>query len=194
MSTLEKFDGTLDELGAEVGKLKSVSAAYQKIEGLATANAEVNRKFDQARQDLGKINDAHLANKAAIEKSLSDLAATNAEGKKELTKLIDERIDVLRKENKDFYKELEATIKIKLEDNKSEIKRLIENERLQMKEIITNELATRTREIREAMEAETGKQTVLLVAAQGQTRMAVWIMGGISAVLGLGILLKVIFG
>ncbi len=194
MSTLEKFDGTLNELGSEVEKLKSVSAVYQKIEALATTNTEVNRKFDAARQELGKINEAHLANKVALDKSLEALEKASEEGKRQLSKQIDDKIDALRKENKEFYKELEGTIKIKLEDNKSEIKRLIENERLQLKEIITNELASRTREIREAMEAESGKQTALLLAAGTQTRMMVMLFGGLSVALGLGILVKVLMG
>jgi DNA repair exonuclease SbcCD ATPase subunit len=194
MSTLQKFDGTLDELGAEVEKLKSVSAVYQKIEGLATANAEVNRKFDAARQELGKINEAHLANKAALEKSLDNLATAQAQGQKDLAKQIDNKIEELRKQNKEFYKDLEDTMRIKLDDNKREIKSLIENERLQLKEIITNELATRTREIREAMEAESGKQTGVLMASEKQTRMMVMVFGGISVAMGLGVLVKVLVG
>ena len=194
MSTLEKFSETLKDLDLEVGKLKAVSEVYQKIEGLATANAEVNRKFDEAKAELRKINDAHVANKAELDKSLAALMKTNEEGKKELAKQIDDKIDALRKENKEFYKELESTIKIKLDDHKSEIKRFIESERLQLKEIIVNELASRTREMRDALELENSKQTAFLLAALKQTRMAVWVMGGISLALGLGVLVKVLVG
>lgn len=192
MSTLQKFDDTLADLDAEVGKLKGVSVAYAKIESLATANAEVNRKFEAARSELKQISEAHNANKAELDKSLVALTKANEDGLDALAGVIDKKIDALRKENKEFYKELDGTIKIKLEDHKSEIKRFIENERLQLKEIITNELASRTREIREAMEAESRKQTDALLIAQKQTRNAVWIVGAVSSILGLAVLVKVL--
>ena len=44
------------------------------------------------------------------------------------------KTDQISKENKEFYKDLAGTIKIQLDDNKSQIKQLIENERNQIKQ------------------------------------------------------------
>lgn len=194
MSNLGKFDDILNELDEELKNLKGVTEAFQKISQLASDNAEVTQRFEQARQALEKLNAAHLTTKSVLEKSLADLTRANADGQKELSGLIDAKITELRDENKKFYRDLEDTIRIKLDDNKREVKSLIENERLQIKEIITNELAMRTREMRDAMESESGKQTALILAAAKQTRMALFILGGTSIALGIGILVKILMG
>ena len=62
-------------------------------------------------------------------------------------RLFDEKINELRKENKDFYKDFEATLRIKLDDNKSEIKRLIEDERSRLKEIFYSKIEEQTRQL-----------------------------------------------
>jgi hypothetical protein len=194
MSRLEKFDGTLNELDTELGKLKSVTEAYQKIQSLADSNAEVNHKFDLARQELGKINDAHLANKAELDKCLSDLLKSTEEGKSAFERVLDSKIAELREENKRFYRDLEDTVRIKLDDNKREIKSLIESERLQMKEIIVNELGSRTLALRDAIEAESERHAKLLLDSEKRTRVVFIILGVTSVALEIWILSKILNG
>jgi CHASE3 domain sensor protein len=101
-----------------------------------------------------------------------------------LSKLVEEKTDQIRKENKEFYKDLESTIKIKLEENKSQIKQIIENERSQIKEIFEIEFAKNTRELRQVIEAETNKQTQIILENQKVIKLSVWIIGGVSIILG----------
>ena len=47
----------------------------------------------------------------------------------------------LRKQNRDAYIDFEKTLKIKLDENKAEISRLIESERQRIKEIVGIEMS-----------------------------------------------------
>jgi ABC-type transporter Mla subunit MlaD len=55
MSNLQKFNVTLEEFDSEVGKLKEVSQAYQKLERLIVSYENVSNQFEQNRQDLMTI-------------------------------------------------------------------------------------------------------------------------------------------
>ena len=65
----------------------------------------------------GSMWNVEASNSAALQNA-------NSQNKTELAKLVEEKTDQIRKENKDFYKELESTIKIKLDENKSQIKQI----------------------------------------------------------------------
>lgn len=177
MSNLQKFDDTLKDFNSEVDKLKAVSGAYERLQGLIVAYGEINKQFADNSKTLEKINELQKEKQKEIEKTLSEIESSNIKNKGELANLIEEKTDQIRKENKEFYRELESTIKIKLDDNKSQIKQLIENERSQIKQIFENELATKTKEIRETIESETNKQTLLLLKNQNIIKVSIWIIG-----------------
>ena len=80
--------------------------------------------------------------------------------------MLEEKTDQIRKENKEFYKDFESTIKSKLDDNKSQIKQLIEYERNQIKQIFEIEFAKNTKELQQTIETETNKQTLRLLDNQ----------------------------
>jgi hypothetical protein len=183
MSNLQKFNTTLEDFDKEVGKLKAVSDAYQKLEGLTVAYNDISKQFDQNSKALDKINELQKAQQEKVTKSLTDLENSNQQNKSELSKLLEEKTDQIRKENKEFYKDIESTIKSKLDDNKSQIKQLIESERNQIKQIFEIEFAKNTKELRQVIEAETNKQTQLLLDNQKVIKISLWIIGGLTLIL-----------
>lgn len=183
MSSLQKFNTTLEDFDREVEKLKTVSDAYQKLQGLTTSYEDISKQFDQNSQSLEKINELQKAQQEKVIKSLTDLENTNKLNKTELSKLLEEKTDQIRKENKEFYKDLESTIKIKLDENKSQIKQLIESERNQIKQIFEIEFAKNTKELRQVIETETNKQTQLLLDNQNVLKISFWVIGGLTLIL-----------
>jgi ABC-type transporter Mla subunit MlaD len=183
MSNLQKFNTTLEDFDKEVGKLKAVSDAYQKLEGLTVAYNDISKQFDQNSKALDKINELQKAQQEKVTKSLNDLENSNQQNKSELSKLLEEKTDLIRKENKEFYKDIESTIKSKLDDNKSQIKQLIESERNQIKQIFEIEFAKNTKELRQVIEAETNKQTQLLLDNQKVIKISLWVIGGLTLIL-----------
>lgn len=191
MSSLQKFNTTLEDFDKEVGKLKTVSDAYQKLQGLTTSYEDISKQFDQNSQALEKINELQKIQQEKVIQSLTDLENINKLNKTELSKLLEEKTDQIRKENKEFYKDLESTIKIKLDDNKSQIKQLIESERNQIKQIFEIEFAKNTKELRQVIETETNKQTQLLLDNQNVLKISFWVIGGLTLILSAILVFKV---
>lgn len=161
MSSLKKFNSTLDSFDKEVENLKSVSESYKKLESLVKTFDRVNDLFVKHTAHLQSIVDAetkhhqtmsdgiialklqHAQHRSELEKQLTDklglISKQSITNKAELEKLFIEKNELIRKENKEFYRDLESTVKIKLDDHKSEIKQFIEAERIRIKEIIESE-------------------------------------------------------
>ena len=88
----------------------------------------------KTRNEISKgIIDLHTENKIVFE--------TLKNNQESFEKAVSNLIDRFRQENKSFYFDLEKTVKIKLDENRSEIKKLIEDERQQIKEIFVTELS-----------------------------------------------------
>jgi hypothetical protein len=165
MSNLQKFNSTLADFDKEVEKLKSVSDTYQKLQGLIVANEKIIQQFDQNTITLQNINND-------IEKSINEIYS-----------LIEKKIEQLSKENKDFYKDLAGTMKIKLDDNKSQIKQLIENERNQIKHIFEIEFSKNMHDLRQVFLTELHKQTEQLFENQKTIKISLWVIGGLTIIL-----------
>lgn len=183
MSNLQKFNTTLEDFDKEVVKLKEVSETYQKLQGLIVAYDEISKQFDQNSKALDKINEIQRSQQEKVTKSLIEIEDSNKQNKVELLKFIEEKNDQIRRENKDFYREIESTIKIKLDDNKSQIKQLIESERVRIKDIFEIESAKNTKELKLYFESETYKQTQLLLGNQKVIKLSVWILGILLVIL-----------
>lgn len=179
MSNLQKFNTTLEDFDKEVGKLKAVSDAYQKLEGLTVAYNDISKQFDQNSKALDKINELQKTQQEKVTKSLNDLENTNKQNKNELSKLLEEKTDLIRKENKEFYKDIESTIKSKLEDNKSQIKQLIESERNQIKQIFEIEFAKNTKELCQVIQNE-----------NKSLKISVWLLGILTLIMSALIVYK----
>ena len=122
MSNLQKFNETLEEFNQEVGQLKAVSDAYKKLQKLTETYNEISKQFDENSKTLDKINELQKAQQEKVAQSLIELENYNKQNKTEFSKLIEEKTDQIRQENKDCYKDRESTIKIKLADNNSDRK------------------------------------------------------------------------
>jgi uncharacterized phage infection (PIP) family protein YhgE len=133
MSNLQKFNETLEEFNQEVGQLKEVSGAYKKLQHLTETYNVICKQFDENSKTLDKINELQKAQQEKVAQSLIELENSNKQNKTELAKLIEEKTDQIRKENKDFYKDLESTIKIKLEENTKELSHAIKAENKALK-------------------------------------------------------------
>ncbi|WP_221390981.1 hypothetical protein [Dyadobacter sp. NIV53] len=179
MSNLQKFNETLEEFNQEVEQLKEVSGAYKKLQQLTETYNVISKQFDENSKSLDAINVLQKVQQEKISNSLIEIGNTNNFNRTELAKLFEERTDQIRKENKEFYKDLEGTIRIKLDENKSNIKQLIENERNQIKQIFENELAKNTNELRHFIEAES---RIL--------KTSVWIIGGLTLIISLLAIVK----
>ena len=154
MNNLQKFNQTLEDFSQEVEQFKDVSEAYKKLQRLTEIYGEITKQFEKNNKTLGELNELQ---KVQQEK---------------FAKLIEEKTDQIRKENKEFYKDLEGTIKIKLDESKSQIKQLIESERNQIKQIFEIEFAKNTKELKQVIRAETKTTKILL-----------WILGGLTVIL-----------
>lgn len=179
MSNLQKFNETLKEFNKEVDQLKEVSGAYKKLQQLTETYNEICKQFEENSKALDKINEFQKAQQQKVTQSLIELDNSNKQNKTELAKLVDEKTDQIRKENKEFYKDLESTIKIKLGENKSEIKQLIENERNQIKQIFEIEFAKNTKELKQVIEAE--NKTI---------KISIWVIGGLTLIISILVVIK----
>lgn len=190
MSNLQKFDQTLEDLNQEVEQLKGVSSAFKKLHQLIETYNTIIRQFEENSKTLYNINELQKAQQEKIVKSLAEIENFNSQSKTELVKLLEEKTDQIRKENKDFYKDLESTIKIKLDDNKAEIKNLIENERNQIKQIFEIEFAKNTKELMQVFEKESERGRRLLDESQKIIKTSVWVIGGLTLILSLLTVIK----
>src|SRR5690606_28643623 len=190
MNNIQKFEDILNSLDLESKKLESISIAYGKLQQLTEAYNDIIKQFLENSKTLDKINELQKAQQEKVTKSLAEIENVNKQNKTELARLFEEKTDLIRKENKDFYKDLESTIKIKLDDNKSEIKNLIESERNQIKQIFEIEFAKNTKELRQVIEAETNKQTQLLTENQKTIKISVWVIGGLTLILSILAVIK----
>lgn len=181
MSNLQEFNQTLEDFNQEVERLKDVSGAYKKLQ-------QLTETFDENSKTLDAINERHKVLLDKVANSLTELENANKQNKKELAKLVEEKTDQIRKDNKEFYKELEGTIKIKLDDNKSQIKQLIESERNQIKQIFEIEIAKHTNAFKQVVENETKK----LAGGQKAIKLSLWVICGLTLIFSAFIAFKLL--
>lgn len=123
MSRLEKFDGTLEELEQELVKLRSSSTAFQKVQDLSGYLTESIKRLNQVVEQHNNL-----------QKEIDDrFKAINDQNEENFSKL--------QRENKNFYNDLENTLRIKLEEHRSEIQRSIEASEKTTKTVIEDSLA-----------------------------------------------------
>lgn len=181
-SKLERFDATLNAMEAELGNLKQTSAAYLRLQALVISSQLIIKKQEEYSNQLEELVLQHVKKQQEIEAAFEEIEAANQKHHEDLKKLNleigkdqSERIEQLRKENKSFYLDFEQTLKIKLGENKSEIKTLIEAERSKIQEILISEL---------------DKRFAPLQATQKATKTIVLVFGIVSLLALIGILLK----
>lgn len=164
MSKLEQFDKLIDSFEQELEKLQSTTAVYQKIQDMYVQNKEIIAIFkenaiylkeisEKEYQQQEKVSEFLLELKGQQEKIaiqqqkdydtiqhlLVKLSEQDKAHKYELSKTLDTNFETISKSNENFYRNVGDTLRIRLEDYKSEIKRMIEGERVQIREMIEKE-------------------------------------------------------
>jgi hypothetical protein len=190
MSNLEKFNSTLESFDVEVQKLKTVSTVYQKLDGLIEIFDNTRNLFAKNSNELKSIVEIQRKQVENIKESIVEFQKSNKKNHDILVKLLEDKIEVLRKENKEFYRELEGTIKIKLDDNKAQIKQLIESERIRIKEIFEHEFHITTKELKSHIDNQFKDINEQLKQSQKSIRNTLLILGIITIVISLVILIK----
>lgn len=164
MSKLEQFDKLIDSFEQELEKLQSTTAVYQKIQDMYVQNKEIIAIFkenaiylkeisEKEYQQQEKVSEFLLELKGQQEKIaiqqqkdydtiqhlLEKLSEQDKAHKYELSKTLDTNFETISRSNENFYRNVGDTLRIRLEDYKSEIKRMIEGERVQIREMIEKE-------------------------------------------------------
>jgi hypothetical protein len=183
MSSLDKFNSTLESFDKEVENLKSVSESYKKLESLVKIFDKANDMLVRNTTHFQSLIDIQGKHHQTISDGIVAIKSQHIQHKTELEKQLSDNLEIIRKENKEFYRDFESTIKIRLDDNKSQIKQLIEIERNQIKQIFEIEFAKNTKEIKQVIEAETENQTQILFKGQNLIKISIWIIGGLTILL-----------
>jgi hypothetical protein len=165
-------------LNREIGKKLNVS-----LEELKKENRQFYLGFEKGiKIQLNESFKKQIAKHEEVKKSLNTITNENKNNFQQLQilntqvgKKLNDSLEELRKENRQFYLDFEKVVRIKLDEHKSEIKQLIENERLQIKEIFENKLEKQTADIK-LMNKKTNNVTL--------------IFGIISSLLLIGVLVK----
>lgn len=148
-SIAKEYEEAINNLNNSNEKLQESSQEYQHTQtNLHKKLVEIEAQYQQNKQDLtnflaGKIDTLQTETKGQI-KNLDD----------GLTKIVEE----LSKNNKQFYKDFEDTLRIKLAESKSETKLLVESELSKMKENFATELEKKTLTIQQQNESIIKKQ------------------------------------
>jgi hypothetical protein len=197
---LERFSDTLNDLDGELLKLKGTSQAYKKLAELSDSYQLIINNFKQNSSSFDELAKKQIAKHEEIKKTLNAIINENKSNVLQLKKILDgitnenknnfqqlkrlnneigkklnDSLEGLRKENRQFYLDFEKVVRIKLDENKSEIKQLIENERLQIKEIFENKLDKQTTEVKQITK---------------KTNNLILVFGIISSLFLIGILVK----
>jgi CHASE3 domain sensor protein len=179
MSNLKKFEETLGSLDLEVNRLNAVSQAYKKLEDLVESYDTIINELKENNTTFIKIKDEQNKHLNSIEDNFKKINKSIHQANLKLNSSLEDKIDVIRKENKEFYRDLESTIKIKLDDNKSQIKQLIESERLQLKQIIESNIKKSEGKVNsnidELSEVQAKSMNIL--------KWSIWVIGFITIIL-----------
>jgi uncharacterized protein YdcH (DUF465 family) len=179
MSNLQKFNKTLESLDLEVNRLNAVTDAYKKLEDLIKTYENIISVLKENNVNFIKLKKDHEDLISSIEKSIKSINSSIDEMEVEFSKLIQQKTDLIRKENKEFYHDFEKTVHLKLRDHRSEIKQLIESERSQIKQIIEGESS----KVKELIQANSSQYIEILKKETKTLKISVWVLGGILIVL-----------
>lgn len=183
MSSLQKFNDTLNFFDQEVEQLRNVSEVFNKLKTMAETYNDIIQQFEKNGKELSNSVEQQAEQRKRIDESFINIEKTNAQHKSELARIFEDKTEHIRKENKEFYRELESTIKLRLEDHKSQIKQLIESERNQIKQIFEIELSKHTKELTQVIELKIERQTNLIKKNQTTIKISLWLLGIVTMTL-----------
>lgn len=147
-SKLQRFNSTVNNFEEEVDRLKSATKAYQKLQELSASYRLILDQFEENSQNIKTLAKEHEKRHQGVLNSISEMATANEVHQNKVTQAISEgqrtintSIDAQTRSNRQFYTDFEQVVRIKLDENKSEIKRLIEQDRTQMKQYFDEQLS-----------------------------------------------------
>jgi len=147
----------------QIGSFKDFIDGQEKSFGDFVLGQETTR--GEFKRTLAEIENSNVEHQAELKKINTEtrktllgevykLAGKSMEHQKELRTLnvetrkkLVEEVDKLATTNKAFYTDMEQSLRIKLAENKSEIKALIESERAKQKMILTEELEKQSKQV-----------------------------------------------
>lgn len=179
MSNLQKFNKTLESLDLEVNRLNAVTDAYKKLEDLIKTYENIISVLKKNNVNFIKLKKDHEDLINSIEKSIKSINSSIDEMEVEFSKLIQQKTDLIRKENKEFYHDFEKTVHLKLSDHRSEIKQLIESERSQIKQIIEGESS----KVKDFIKTNTEQQIGILKKETKTLKVSIWVLGVILIIM-----------
>jgi hypothetical protein len=164
MNKSEQFSKIIEKFEEELINLQSALFTYQKIEDLSSQSKriievfeenviylkEISKKEEQQQEQVSNFllelekKQESIAQKQQkaydnIQLLFSQISEQDKAHKYELSKTLDTNFETISRSNKDFYRDVGDSLRIRLEDYKSEIKRMIEGERVQIREMIEKE-------------------------------------------------------
>lgn len=185
MNKSGKFDAILDNMEKQVLDIEKLNGVYQKVDKLSQEYASATATLKENSEKLGIISKEHQSFQQNIQHSLTEIETQYQQNKQDLTDFLAGKIGDLQteikgqiknlddgltkiieemsKNNKQFYKDFEDTLRIKLAESKSETKLLVESELSKMKENFATELEKKTLTIQQQNESIIKKQGRLLL-------------------------------
>lgn len=164
MSSLQKFNNTLEEFDKEVSKLKSIGEVFQEVRALAKNYEIIVESIKKSNSALEDVLKQHQEFQFEIKKIVLDIEKQYNSSRTDIINLLNssieeikahqkkfekslmEEVELIRKENKQFYRDLEETLRIKLSEHKSEIKQFVEKEVSDLKRVLLGEINERASE------------------------------------------------
>ena len=164
MNKSEQFSEIIEKFEEELINLQSALFTYHKIEDLSFQSKriievfeenviylkEISKKEEEQQQQVSNFllelekKQESIAQKQQkaydnIQLLFSQISEQDKAHKYELSKTLDTNFETISRSNKEFYRDVGDSLRIRLEDYKSEIKRMIEGERVQIREMIEKE-------------------------------------------------------
>lgn len=138
MSNFQDFNTTLEKFQEEINNLEVIAGAYKKLEQLKKDYETVKNNLEASNSIINKSSKLLEEKLVIIERNIKSEIENISEKEiifqKEIEtsfnkqyKRLEDGFDDIKSSNKKFYSEFENTVKIKLEDNKLEIKKIIDS-------------------------------------------------------------------
>jgi hypothetical protein len=146
MSNFQDFNTTLEKFQEEINNLEVIAGAYKKLEQLKKDYEIVKNNLETSNTAIYKssklLEEQLVIIERNIKRELENISEQERVFQIEIEtsfnkqyKRLEDGFDDIKSSNKKFYSEFENTVKIKLEDNKLEIKKIIDSCEQKIKEI-----------------------------------------------------------
>ena len=196
----DKLDELMDNLEESSDRMSDLIGVVEMIKDLKTKQDDLLTGFDVAKEeineaakDLGESKTEVIgaverlrSGSVQLEKTATATSQRVTDSLAELQRKVDIRLKTtqdaldtgmgsVKSENRQYYTDLETLVRLKLDENKAEIKQFIEHERGQISAIIE----TRLQQAEARIRADTEKRTTQLLESQQTTRTALWTVAGV---------------